>query len=212
MSAGEPSAGFAPLPEFSAAPESPAGFAAEARRIHAQSVRYWAAYDTPTFFRRPAPAVWGPADQVRHLTKVIRAITGGLRLPRLLLLLRFGWSRRSSRSLEAVRAAYDAALARGGQAGRFAPRPLAGHEATEEGRARLMGAHAAAVEAFVDAITRWAAPALDRYRLPHPLIGTITVREMALFTLLHNVHHVEVAERRRRELASALAGDREAAT
>lgn len=30
---------------------------------------------------------------------------------------------------------------------------------------------------------------LDRYRLPHPLLGRIALREMLLFTLLHFDHH-----------------------
>ena len=38
---------------------------------------------------------------------------------------------------------------------------------------------------------------LDRYRLPHPLIGKLTLRELLLWTLYHNAHHVQrIAERR----------------
>ena len=48
--------------------------AAEARRIHAESVTYWAAYAADAFWRRPSPEVWAPVDQVRHLTKSIRAV------------------------------------------------------------------------------------------------------------------------------------------
>ena len=37
---------------------------------------------------------------------------------------------------------------------------------------------------------------LDRYRLPHPLLGKLTVREMLFFTVYHNYHHVRsVADR-----------------
>lgn len=67
---------------------------------------------------------------------------------------------------------------------------------------RLMAAHAEAVDRFAAAIGDWPERALDRYRLPHPLLGKLTVREMAQFTLLHNVHHVAVAERRRHARAS----------
>jgi hypothetical protein len=37
---------------------------------------------------------------------------------------------------------------------------------------------------------------LERIRLPHPLLGRLTTREMLFFTLYHNQHHVEVAKRR----------------
>ncbi len=54
-------------------------------------------------------------------------------------------------------------------------------------------------------IERWSDAQLDRRCLPHPLLGKLSVREMLFFTLYHNLHHVQVAERRRRE-AAAIAG------
>ena len=189
---------FPPVPTLVAAPASPGAMAAEARRIHAESVRYWSAYSPDSFFRRPTPEVWAPADQVRHLTKAIRAVNRGLGLPRVALLVLFGWSGRS-RSFEVLSDDYKAALAAGGRAGRFAPSAVDAAERSEAGRARIMQHHAAAVETFARTLERWSDGALDRYRLPHPLLGRLTVREMAYFTLLHNVHHVNVAERRRRE-------------
>jgi hypothetical protein len=171
--------------------------ATELRRIHGESVAYWSGYDTTSFFRRPAPEVWAPVDQVRHLTTSIRAVTRGLTIPRVVLFFRFGPSRRPSRRLEQVRADYRARLARGGGAGRFAPRALAASEADEANRTRIMTRHADAVGDMANAVGRWSERALDRYRLPHPLLGSLTVREMLLFTVIHNVHHVHVAERRR---------------
>src|SRR5687767_5567866 len=100
---------FPPVPTLDSEPASPQAMAAEARRIHAESVRYWSAYPLDSFFGRPAPEVWAPADQVRHLTKAIRAVNQGLRLPRVVLLVLFGPSRRS-RSFEALVADYKAAL------------------------------------------------------------------------------------------------------
>jgi hypothetical protein len=38
--------------------------------------------------------------------------------------------------------------------------------------------------------------ALDRWRLPHPLLGRLTVREMLFFTLCHNRHHLEGVRRK----------------
>lgn len=37
---------------------------------------------------------------------------------------------------------------------------------------------------------------LEACRLPHPLLGKLTVREMLLFTLDHEVHHVANVARR----------------
>jgi hypothetical protein len=189
---------FPPVPALITAPAASRALAAEARRIHAESVRYWGAYPLEAFFRRPAPDVWAPADQVRHLTRAIRAVNQGLALPRFALLVLFGWSPRPSRHFDRLMADYKAALAGGGRAGRFAPPAVAATEQTEAGRQRIMANHAAEIDAFARTLARWSDRALDRYRLPHPLLGKLTVREMAQFTLLHNVHHVRVADGRRR--------------
>jgi len=193
---------FPPVPALVSAPAAPRALAAEARRIHAESVRYWSAYSLADFFRRPGRDVWAPADQVRHLTRAIRAVNRGLTLPRLALLVLFGWARRPSRDFDVLVTDYKAALARGGQAGRFAPAVLEASGQTAAGRARIMAHHAEAIDRFARVLEQWSDAALDRYRLPHPLLGKLTVREIAYFTLLHNVHHVRVAERRRNESSS----------
>ncbi len=185
------------LPEVEGDPYTGAELAEALRRIHRESVSYWSGYETTSFFRRPEPEVWAPADQVRHLTKSITAVTRGLTMPRVVLLFSFGWSRSPSRRLDALRSDYRARLGQGGRAGRFAPRALEAGETDEASRARIMARHASAVGEIAAATGRWSERALDRYRLPHPLLGRLTVREMLLFTVIHNVHHVHVAERRR---------------
>lgn len=199
------------LPDVTDSPATLVALLAALERVHRESVAYWQTFPTPAFFA-PLGTAWAPADHVRHLTKSMRAVTAGLRWPRLVLRLAFGRPRRPSRAFDVLRADYRAALARGGQAGRYAPTPFVPEAAgADEARARIMAHHAAAVVALDQAARRWAEPALDRYRLPHPLLGPLTVREMLAFSLYHNVHHVHVAERRRRE-ALGLAPAPEAAS
>jgi hypothetical protein len=189
---------FPPVPTLVTAPATSRALAAEARRIHEESAQYWAAYAVDEFFRRPAPDIWAPVDQVRHLTRAVRAASSGFGLPRLALLALFGRARQPSRSFDALRTHYEAALARGGRAGKpFIPLPVEPSRQNEAGRARIMVHHAEAIDAFARALERWPDSALDRYRLPHPLLGKLTLREIAHFTLLHNIHHVRVAETRR---------------
>jgi hypothetical protein len=42
----------------------------------------------------------------------------------------------------------------------------------------------------------WSERQLDRIRLPHPVLGKLSVREMLFFTLYHNQHHIEAVKRR----------------
>lgn len=62
-----------------------------------------------------------------------------------------------------------------------------------------MPQHASAIQGLVAALGAWAERALDRYRLPRPALGTLTMREMRYFTLYHELHHMQVAARRAAE-------------
>lgn len=169
---------------------------AELQRLHDESTAYWNAFSTTAFFQALGTA-WAPAETVRHLTKSMRPVKRGMTLPRLLLRAIFGRSGGASRSYEEIARSYASALAAGGKAGRFAPSPRPPAADPEAERARIMAVRARAAAELTDAIRRWDETALDRYRMPHPLLGRLTVREMLFFTLRHNLHHVEVTERRR---------------
>lgn len=178
--------------------ETATAIAAALRAVRTESVVYWDTIDTPAFLA-PIGDAWSPADNVRHLTKSIRAVAQGMTLPRWVLRLAFGRSARPSRSYEDVRSAYLARLAQGADAGRYAPTPRPVTVDGETERRRIMTAHDAAVEALAHHVERWPEDALDRLQAPHPLLGRLTVREMLWFTLYHNRHHVAVVRRRRGE-------------
>jgi len=44
-------------------------------------------------------------------------------------------------------------------------------------------------------VNGWSEADLDRYLLPHPLLGKLTVREMLFFTIHHAQHHQALVER-----------------
>jgi hypothetical protein len=180
------------------APWSGPEIVAGLRRVHDESVRYWdSVYSDDAFFFRIAPEVWSPADQVRHLTKSCRAIAKGFEIPRPMLALRFGLPLRRSRRYDKLLAGYDERLRRGVRQNPFAPRQLEPHEQTTEGRTKVMREHAESIDRLCRAIASYPEWSLDRLRARHPALGMITMRELAMFALLHNVHHVQVAEHRR---------------
>ena len=47
------------------------------------------------------------------------------------------------------------------------------------------------------AVGRWSEDQLDRYQLPHPAMGKMTVREVLFFTVYHNAHHARRVRERR---------------
>jgi hypothetical protein len=169
----------------------------EIERLHLEGTTYWNTFSTEEFFR-PLGQAWSPAENVRHLNKSNRAVAQALRLPTLILRLAFGRSQQPSRNYDELKQTYLAVLASGGKAGRFAPTSRTESD-LQAWRVSIMTEREKVTRNLLSGISKWSETALDQYRLPHPLLGKLTLREMLYFTLYHNLHHVQVVERRKAE-------------
>jgi hypothetical protein len=127
--------------------------------------------------------------------KSTRPVVLALALPRLMLRLRFGKPRHPSCTYAALKARYFERLAAGGSAGRFAPSPRVEVDQAAA-RSRILSELDDVSRALGRSIGEWPDAALDRYQLPHPLLGDLTLREMLFFTLYHHEHHMENVKRR----------------
>lgn len=164
-------------------------------RAQEEADAYLRALPATVFFAPQGPA-WSPAEHARHLGKSLGPLTRVLRWPRPVLGLLFGRHSGPGRAFADLRREYQATLAAGAQAGRFAPRAQPPPDDLAAGRDAILGRLAATVRAMQIAVQRWPEPSLDRYRLPHPLLGRLTVREMLAFSVYHHAHHLRrVAER-----------------
>jgi hypothetical protein len=182
------------VPEF-AEPVSKREIVLALDSLHEQSTAFWRAIEDERFFA-PLGEAWSPADNLRHLDRSVKPVAQVLRLPTPVLRLLFGAVRRPSQSYAGVRSSYHARLAAGQKAGRFAPPPLPPPTSPGETRRALMAKRELRARALGAAIESWDDDALDRFFLPHPALGKVTVREMLFFTLYHNLHHVlNVAKR-----------------
>lgn len=141
---------------------------------------------------------WTPAEHLAHLATSVSAVARGLAMPRLLLRLRFGRAPAPSRSFAELRQDYRERLARGGRAsGAFVPaRQDPEPAAVAPLRTALLARWGRVNGRLRTALEPWSERQLDRIRLPHPLLGKLTTREMLFFTLYHGRHHVEGARRR----------------
>ena len=175
----------APIAEPWTAAEVARDFAA----VREWSARFWGRFDDAAFFA-PIGEGWSPGDHVRHLVKSNRPVAMALGLPKVVLLLRFGWARRPSAKYSQLVARYHGELATGLKAGRYTPSTLPPERRTADERQRSLTNLDETQAAVASAVAKWGERALDRLRLPHPGMGPLTVREMAFFTLYHNTHHV----------------------
>lgn len=162
--------------------------------VEAEVAAFFGGLSDGEFLLRVGDA-WNPAEHLAHLCTTVNAVARGLAAPKWLLRLRFGRAAAPSRGFAEVREAYRAALAAGGRAPAPFEPPREDGRATER-RAALLGRWSRANGRVRGALARWSERELDRLVLPHPLLGKLTVREMLLFVLYHDLHHVEGAGRR----------------
>jgi hypothetical protein len=163
--------------------------------LHQQTLRFWSGFDTSTFVA-PIGDGWSPANHVRHLTKAMRALTRGLLIARFKLLLRFGWTLRGSRTYDEIRETYLSRLPAFKGSNPFAPRLVDVIDDPETWRNSVMLQYDTSLHELTSAITKWSERSLDHFRLPHILMGKLTVREMLFFVLYHNLHHVNGVTRK----------------
>ena len=179
-------------------PSSRPEIMAELGRLAAEVERIAASFDTPSFFaaqHEDGSARWSPAQQVRHLTRSTYPLARAFAMPRLPLLIRFGFTLRRPGTYASLVRRYEKLLESKPQAGRFAPDPDASTD--DERRAEIMARFRDAISKLDGAAEAWPERALDRYRLPHPALGKLTMREMLWFTVFHTAHHGGQMERRR---------------
>ena len=172
--------------------------ATEFARVADEITAFFQAIDAETFLTAQGEK-WSPADHLRHLTKSIRPLAKGLGLPGPIIGLRFGWPRRASRTFDELYEAYTTRLAQGVSAGRFAPSSPSTPGEGDAGKTRILESWQGAQRAMRAVIPRWSERKLDRYQVPHPALGKLTMREMLYFTIFHNAHHARLVAARLKE-------------
>ena len=127
---------------------------------------------------------WSYAQNLDHLITSTAAVTNSLKLPKLLLRTLFGTGS-ASRTSDEVKSAYLAKLDQGSQAsGKFVPTGSQSQQA-------MLAEWKSTSAKLITNLDRWNEQQLDRLRLPHPLIGKLTVREMLYFTIFHTRRHLD---------------------
>ncbi len=140
-----------------------------------------------------APAgKWNALQQVDHLIKSVAPVNMAFGLPSFILSWKFGKANRPSRTYDALVDRYHIKLQAGGRASApFVPAPAIAVADKE----RLLQQLNKLTNKLARKTYRYKEFALDKYILPHPLLGMITLREMIYFTAYHASHHGKSIER-----------------
>lgn len=157
--------------------------------------RYFAGLDDQAFWDG-TPEQWGAAHHLDHLIRSNLPVAGGLGAAR--GRLQPLPTEHQSKTYAQIQADYRAVLATGVKAsGRWLPQP-------EGSQVKLVERYRASLGAVNDALAGWTDAELDAWAMPHPALGILSVREMLLFTLMHNRHHLEGVQARLGELAPGM--------
>jgi len=145
------------------------------------------------FFTRQAD-VWSASDNLDHLIKSYKPLVKALKLPKISLRAMFGIPQKASMSYEELCELYRDEIARGAQAsGRFLPSPEEADTNADKKKKELLDQFSKVSIDLVSVIEKWTEAELDQYLLPHPILGTLTFREMLFFTIYHNLRHASPA-------------------
>lgn len=137
---------------------------------------------------------WNLYQQLDHLIKSIRPLSSALKKPKFALRGLFGKPNRPGRSYDALVARYLEKLEigppPGASASAFGP-----DDATLNNPEQLLPAYEVEAKKIVAVLAKWDEKSLDKYLLPHPLLGKLTVREMLYFTCYHTEHHLNLMQK-----------------
>ena len=135
---------------------------------------------------------WSAGQNLDHLIRAIKPLQLAYGLPKFALLILFGKTNRLSKTYDELVTKYKTKLAAGGKAsGPFIP-PVIRFEQKDE----LIKKYFLQKQKLITKIEKQSESDLDKYILPHPLLGKVTLREMLYFTIHHNEHHLELLKNR----------------
>ena len=140
-----------------------------------------------TFLRKP-DSKWSAADNIEHMILSVKPLKLAFRLPKFILLY-FGKPNRPLRTYEELVNKYQEKLRAGGKAtSAFVPK------FNYKDKHSLLEDFKHMNQDFIKSLAKWNDADLDRYLIPHPLLGKLYVREMLYFTIYHTQHHLKAIE------------------
>ena len=134
---------------------------------------------------------WTTAENIAHLVRATKMTSLAYILPKFLPVLLYGKPRRTSHGYNKLVENYEKKLEGGAVAtGLYVPRKTNYEKEKLNSKLKVEG------DKLISAIEKkWSDEQLDHYQISHPILGLLTVRELAYFTIYHNGHHLETIKK-----------------
>jgi hypothetical protein len=141
---------------------------------------------------------WAASGYLKHLLLGIKPLVKAMQFTPEQLARHFGLAERPSMTYAELVEKYSARLAEGVKAEdyeKILPSSFRMPEDVVDEKTYLLNLWNESNARLIEILEGWQEVDLDRYQLPHPALGLITVREMLFFTLHHNTLHWHDIER-----------------
>jgi hypothetical protein len=130
---------------------------------------------------------WSVAENMEHLILSVKPVNLALGLPKIALLA-FGKANRAAMNYEEVVAYYQSKLQEGAKATKdYVP-------SKQRSKDKLLQDFSLKHETLINKLESWSEADLDKYFLPHPILGKLSVREILFFTIYHISHHYKTIQ------------------
>ena len=130
---------------------------------------------------------WTPAENIAHLVQATKMTSLVFILPKFVPVLLYGKPNRTSHGFSKIVDNYHHKLQEGAVAsGVYVPKKTSYTKAALHEKLNREG------NKLINAIDKkWSDGQLDNYQIQHPILGLLTARELAYFTIYHNGHHLK---------------------
>jgi hypothetical protein len=134
---------------------------------------------------------WTVSQHLEHLRKSCSMLNKGLSMPGMVLKPMFGTANRPSKSNEELRARYSEKVA---SATGTPPADSQPRSHGEMDIPRLFEGLKDEYKNLDKYLDKWSEKDLDKFILPHPLLGKCTLRELFYFTVYHTELHLNTVD------------------
>lgn len=133
---------------------------------------------------------WTTGQHIKHLHQSMQPLNKVLKVPKMFLSYKFGVSNRATRSYDELVSKYQSKVHQmDGVVSPYSKNltvPMLSEKAT------LINMLNDEKEIMLKKFDKWNEPNLDKYIVPHPLLGRMPFREMFMFMGYHTEHHHKI--------------------
>jgi len=159
-------------------------------QTHNSMLEYLANHEDSKWDKGP-DGKWTTGQHIVHLIQSISALNKGLKIPGLVLQYKFGKANRGPREYMTIINRYNEKL-KGVEKGVVSPLSKNMPSTPPDGKQEIINRFTEEKDKLLKMLNSKSEKALDKYLIPHPLMGRMLMREIIMWTAYHTEHHQKV--------------------